>query len=555
MAQKVGSAYYEMSMDASKFYRESKRMKAELKRQQTAYGMHSKAMKSLARNLFAGLSLGSIASGFKSISSEMDELAKTSRRMGITSEWLASLRHGAKLSGLEISTLDMAMQRMIRRVAEAGVGKGEAKDALKELGLDPIEMNARDPEVRLAAIAEAMLKVESSADKVRLAMKLFDSEGVAMLNMLEKGAKGIADFKREADKLGIAPDDEELRKFEEMNDSVERLSKSFGALAMKAAEFWAPILGGAADKLTGLATGGYADSAMKVHESGVTGDRKTAALAAAKATEMFKEMGQYDMASKSKAAMEFQTGSWLNELGGMTFKDGQKEIIELANQAARDYKIFIASKKRIQDKKIADEQKRLELEREQARQEFTKDLLVNEGMDISDVPAWMQKAVVSAGDFDKVKIQIDSYRELNKHVEDGLLAQEDMNRIIKHRLDMYDEEQRKLEKIKHAEEKREEVMEEADALREHMERSAEVHRDAILRENTEVRVGGIGGSSAGSDYQFLSDRLKSQEQHRANMTREKQLNEVNNLLRKQLKAIDADEKGKVDRLNLTIRGD
>jgi hypothetical protein len=48
------------------------------------------------------------------------------------------------------------------------------------------------PGEQLRTIADAMKKIESPAERVRLAMKLFDSEGVAMVNMLSAGSAALA---------------------------------------------------------------------------------------------------------------------------------------------------------------------------------------------------------------------------------------------------------------------------------------------------------------------------------------------------------------------------
>ena len=64
-----------------------------------------------------------------------DALAKTADRLGLTTEALAGLQHAAELTGAGTKTLDMALQRMTRRIGEAATGSGAAKDAITELGL------------------------------------------------------------------------------------------------------------------------------------------------------------------------------------------------------------------------------------------------------------------------------------------------------------------------------------------------------------------------------------------------------------------------------------
>jgi len=70
----------------------------------------------------------------------IDNLGKTADKLGTTTETLAGLQHAAELTGVSTETMNMALQRMTRRVAEAAVGTGEAKGALEELNIDAAQL-------------------------------------------------------------------------------------------------------------------------------------------------------------------------------------------------------------------------------------------------------------------------------------------------------------------------------------------------------------------------------------------------------------------------------
>ena len=72
---------------------------------------------------------------------KVDDLAKTAQKLGTTVSTLQELQYAADISGVSANTLNMAMQRLTRRVSEASMGFGEAKGALKELGLNAAELN------------------------------------------------------------------------------------------------------------------------------------------------------------------------------------------------------------------------------------------------------------------------------------------------------------------------------------------------------------------------------------------------------------------------------
>ena len=148
----------------------------------------------------AGLTVGIVAI-VNANAQYIDSLAKTADKLGLTTEALQLLRYQGEQSGVSINTMDMALQRMTRRVAEAAQGTGEAKGAIKELGLSAAELAAMSPDQQFKAIAEAMKGVAAQGDKVRLAMKLFDSEGVALVNTL---VSDLTKVEARFDSLGVS---------------------------------------------------------------------------------------------------------------------------------------------------------------------------------------------------------------------------------------------------------------------------------------------------------------------------------------------------------------
>lgn len=151
-----------------------------------------------------------------------DEIAKTADKLGITTDRLQEYRFAAERAGIATGTFDMAFQRFTRRAAEAANGTGEAKDALAELGvqLKDEQGNARSSEALFADVADAMSNVDDKSKRLRLAFKLFDSEGVAMVNMLDDGSAGLDEMAKRARALGIILSEETARASEEFRDRV-----------------------------------------------------------------------------------------------------------------------------------------------------------------------------------------------------------------------------------------------------------------------------------------------------------------------------------------------
>lgn len=175
----------------------------------------------LALTASIGAVTGLLLNSINRTAEGIDNLAKTSSKLGIAVDQLQKLQFQAALSGVNANTLNMALQRMTRRVSEAGKGLGEAKDALKELGLDAAALVKLSPDQQFRAIAKAMEKVKSQTDKVRLSFKLFDSEGVALVNTLNSN---LDQTSKEFDKLGISLSKQQATAVEAYTDSQTKLS-------------------------------------------------------------------------------------------------------------------------------------------------------------------------------------------------------------------------------------------------------------------------------------------------------------------------------------------
>ena len=119
----------------------------------------------------------------------------------------------------------MALQRFTRRAAEAAQGTGEAKDALAQMGIALRDQsgNLRSSEDLLGDVADAFARIEDPAERVRLAFKLFDSEGVALVNLLRGGSGALEEMRERARDLGIVLDEHLVRDAERARTELDTL--------------------------------------------------------------------------------------------------------------------------------------------------------------------------------------------------------------------------------------------------------------------------------------------------------------------------------------------
>jgi lambda family phage tail tape measure protein len=176
--------------------------------------------------------------------SAADAIGETASKIGVGVEALQELRYAASLAGVQQQTLDMALQRFVRRAAEAANGTGEAKDALAQMGIALRDQsgNLRQSEDLLGDVADAFARIEDPAERVRLAFKLFDSEGVALVNLLRGGSDALDEMRERARDLGIVLDEHLVRDAGRARDELDTLSQVISANLTRAALEAAPVI-------------------------------------------------------------------------------------------------------------------------------------------------------------------------------------------------------------------------------------------------------------------------------------------------------------------------
>lgn len=198
----------------------SNRMRSSFKRIGTAVKQVRGNVAALA-GIIAAVGAGGFAQLTKKALDTADAIGKTSSKLGISASALQELQFAAAQSGVAVTTLNMGLQRFGRRAAEAAVGTGEAKDALAQL---KIELHDGQGELRATEelfgdTMKALSEIESPLERVRLVFKLFDSEGVALVNM----AGRTQELREEAQRLGIVLDDEVIENASKTKDELHAL--------------------------------------------------------------------------------------------------------------------------------------------------------------------------------------------------------------------------------------------------------------------------------------------------------------------------------------------
>jgi len=143
--------------------------------------------------LFTGLAVGAGAAlfGFKRMVDELDDLGDAAERLGVSVDFIASMRHAAERAGSSTEALDAGLQQLSANLGQASAGTGRMTAFLKKASPALLQQlkAAKNNEEAFNLLANAMAKLTKPAQRAALAQKTLGDATLAPL--LQKGAKGL----------------------------------------------------------------------------------------------------------------------------------------------------------------------------------------------------------------------------------------------------------------------------------------------------------------------------------------------------------------------------
>ena len=203
-----------------------------------------------------GLGGAAIIGALKRTFDRLDQIGKVATRLGVTAEGLQKIQFAAGAASIDVRKLNLGIQRMRRRMAEAAVGTGEAKEAIKTLGLDASKFGKLSVDRQMLTLARALSKVGDESEKLRLAFKLFDSEGVELLQFLKGGEAGLKRFFDEAKALGVVFSSREIGRIEQASTAMFKLGQIFESVKASVLIGFAPLLTAISDHFVDMSIAG-----------------------------------------------------------------------------------------------------------------------------------------------------------------------------------------------------------------------------------------------------------------------------------------------------------
>lgn len=173
-----------------------------------------------------------------------DAAVKTSQKLGITAEAYQELAYAAGQSGSSGEELASSLGKFAKQADAASKGGKDAAAAFAKVGVSAAELRSGklSPDAALAKIADRFATMDDGPKKAALAMSLFGKSGANLIPLLNGGAAGVEELRKEARELGIVIDTETAKSLEAFGDDQDRVKKSLEGLRNEAVKAILPAL-------------------------------------------------------------------------------------------------------------------------------------------------------------------------------------------------------------------------------------------------------------------------------------------------------------------------
>lgn len=148
-----------------------------------------------------------------------------SEKLGVGTDELQQFQFAAGLTGVASESAAKGLQFLNKNMGEALDGNKEAVETFKKLD---VALKGADGQVRelgdvIPEIADAFEKMGSDQERTATAMKVFGKAGADLLPLLKGGAKGVAEFNAEFERLGGGMRKDFIEAADKAGDEIDKL--------------------------------------------------------------------------------------------------------------------------------------------------------------------------------------------------------------------------------------------------------------------------------------------------------------------------------------------
>lgn len=197
-------------------------------------------------NVKTALTALAAGAGIREFATQIDDLAKKSRMLGLTVNELQRLQFAASQTGVSSEQLGKGLERFSRSISEASTGIGTGMRSFEALGITVTKADGslRPTSELLEETADRLKQIESPADRVRIAFDLFGRSGAGLVNTLMQGSEGLQALGNEFDSVTIQLTGEQAKAVEQANDLFDKMGQTLKSVGQQITATLMPVLAG-----------------------------------------------------------------------------------------------------------------------------------------------------------------------------------------------------------------------------------------------------------------------------------------------------------------------
>lgn len=256
MAKGIGSLFVEYRATADKFLADLKQMGRDAKEfDRTIAPLRQQALNiGTAMSVVGGAVSGAFIAMARQAANYGDQIRDASIRTGISTEALSGLKFAAEQTGTSFEGVTGSLLRMSRSAFSAAEGSKQGARGFNALGISVKDSSGqlKSQDVLLGEVADSFSRMKDGTEKAAAAQLLFGRNGASMVEFLNQGKKGIEDFKKSAEELGLLIGPKFAAQADEFNDSLNKLQNAQLGLSVTIGSVVLPAL----NKVIDLTIGG-----------------------------------------------------------------------------------------------------------------------------------------------------------------------------------------------------------------------------------------------------------------------------------------------------------
>lgn len=176
----------------------------------------------------AGTAMLAAGNKFAETTSNIDDM---SQKLGLSREGFQEWSYMLEQSGATIDSMKAGMTRLNNSFDELKTGSGAGADAFARLGLSLDDLKGKSQEEIFEATVTALQGITDEGERAAIASDLLGKSAVELAPLLNSGAGGVEEMKKQAHELGIVLGDETIDAGVKFGDTMDQVKAIFTSMA------------------------------------------------------------------------------------------------------------------------------------------------------------------------------------------------------------------------------------------------------------------------------------------------------------------------------------